>query len=221
MVASLETPELPRLTERLPEIANLARATAGKLLDSKFSPLIAVEPIYEYLHGLKGILNLVISTPQEKEFVLSTCKAFGDFCHGKSIIGERTNLINFLDQLAKKNFFTPLHQNIFQESSEELPDLPFSMPYTDHRAQVRWKEAIRLKYYVSEIEQKLALQDIPIFRQALLATIASSTEDLGFIVHAIPYLIPEAGQEIRYWACIAIPPEFSEVFSSRYKRLKI
>lgn len=218
MDASSAPNNLPALRDRLPELCHEIELSIQGLKKSNRSALLAVEPLYEKVHSLKGLTKILQTEETLSKFLFSFNEDLSQICKGASSVCMRDECATQLEKINQLLHSSPIVSVeinnallVFRKTLKKIDaaatELPFTMPTPDARAYSRWHEAKQLGYKCFSVEESILLQEIPKWRSGLLECMKRNSEDRAFLVHSIPFVFAEASRSVRFWVCFAVPKE--------------
>lgn len=209
--------ELPRFQERLSELSARLRAAASALgsLAPDASYLPAWEELHTHVHSLKGVTRLLAAAPVEEKAVQELNETMKAALTGDQIVLDGTLAAGALESMAQQLEAGPVASQPWeeavarlkkslaedQEHDHRISAAPPDLHYVDALVSKRAREAGRLVYKWLRAEERMKLEEIPAWREKLLAAMQAAPPSL--LVSFLPFVQSEGSTDVRINAWIA------------------
>lgn len=233
---SFEAPDLPRFSDRLPDLVHILGITGSSLLRAKTtqSYLPYWEDIYAIAHSLKGVSQILLCDQRLQQFIFRFCDFLSDGLTEKSICrkvheaGSRfSSLSEILDkeQLHDINFETlnstmdELNALYDQDLNHEqrLAEIPRHLFYVNEFVSKKAREISLLHLNHCSVEEEILLDEVALWRTQLNEALQAEDFGRGMIVNFLPFLSPEGSRQLKVWAWVAAATHSRAALKQRLK----
>lgn len=236
--ASSGNPELPRFSDRLPDLVHVLRQTGRDLESARAtqSYLPYWEDAYTAVHSLKGVLKILNCPEELHAFVLSLNDFFwqgvaGDkICRNVTAAGEQLSaLAQLLDQDATEKISIPNLQERLntltalyaadQAHPERRACVPAHLFHVNEFVTKKAREVQLLNLNQCVVEDEILLDEIPLWRTQLNEALLFQEFGRGLVVNFLPFLSPEGSRHIKVWAWAAAASHSRAALKQRIKEV--
>lgn len=229
-------PELPKFSDRLPDLVQVLRQSGGELQGSRptQSYLPYWEDVHAVAHSLKGVLKILACPPALGEFIVSLNDQFRDgltgsvVCRNNLAAGAHLQrLASLLDQadpsgIAPRELagwreeFTAMYTEDIAHT-ERLKAIPSHLFYVNEFVSKKAREIDLLHLNHCVVEDEILLEEIPLWRTQLNEALYAPDFGRGLVVNFLPFLSPEGSRRLKVWAWIAAATHTRAALKQRVK----
>lgn len=237
MAESSASPELPKFSDRLPDLILALRQIGRDLLQANAtqSYLPYWEDLYASVHSLKGVLKILSCPEPLAQFIIDLNDSLTLALQGKFIC-RRTReagqaFMKLAEQLDTELEKIP-HSNLNQWLSS------FKELYTEDETHEERRKRVPLHlFHVSElvtkkareldllhlnhcvVEDEILLDEVALWRTQLNEALLSPEFGRGLVVNFLPFISPEGSRHLKVWAWVAAPTHSRAALKQRIKEI--
>ncbi|MGZ3695005.1 MAG: hypothetical protein ACXWQO_12660 [Bdellovibrionota bacterium] len=237
MAESSGSPELPKFSDRLPDLI-LALRQVGRDLEQSSpnqSYLPMWEDIYASVHSLKGVLKILSCPAPLDQFIVEFNDAIllglsgAMICRrnkeaGKSFLrlAELLDLdldkiqINFLNE-----WLTNFKELYTEDETHEQrrQKIPLHLYHVTELVTKKAREVDLLNLNHCVIEDEILLDEVALWRTQLNEALTSTEFGRGLVINFLPFISPEGGRHLKVWAWVAAPTHSRAALKQRIKEI--
>lgn len=231
-------PELPKFSDRLPDLVQVLRHCGTELESAKLNQTYIPywEDIYAVAHSLKGVLGILSCPPNLGAAIitlnenlllgLSGPKICRKVREAGALFSELGTILDAADlnqisnqQLQEWNSrFRDLYQDDL-EHEQRLKEIPAHLFYINEFVSKKAREIILLNMNHVVAEDEILLDEIPLWRTQLAEALLFPEFGRGIIVNFLPFISPEGSRQLKVWAWVAATSHSRAGLKQRIKEI--
>lgn len=231
-------PELPKFSDRIPDLVQVLRHSGGELERSKANQTYIPfwEDIYSVAHSLKGVLDILncpnhlrgpIQSLNETLLMgLSGPKVCRKVREAGFLLQSLADLLDNEDiskiDTAKLQEWNPLLRDLYQEDlghEQRIKEIPPHLFYINEFVSKKSREITLLNMNHCVVEDEILLDEIPLWRTQLAEALFSNEFGRGLIVNFLPFISPEGSRHLKVWAWVAAASHSRAALKQRLKEV--
>lgn len=230
--------DLPRFADRLPDLSQALRQTAGDLTLSlpAQSYIPYWEDLYAVSHNLKGVLSILSSPPAVADFIVAFTETLKNGLMGDAVCRKNKEAGALMRQTAAYldgadpaaldaaelgrlvTAFAALYtRDVGHE--DRLREVPSHLYHVSELVSKKAREITLLNLNHCVLEDEILLDEIPLWRTQLNETLLSPEFGRGLVVSFLPFISSEGSRRLKVWAWIAAATHSRAALKQRVKEV--
>ncbi len=226
---------LPKFEDRVPDLVQ-ALKTCGYALSPLKPPnsyLPFWEELYQAVHTMKGIVNILKASAEMRAFLVSLHETILAATTGTKVVRANAEIGAKLIELAshlEANFERPDYGFLEKKTlelaalyTEDLPHheritvVPGDLYYVNEFVSKKVREIQALEWNHCLVEDDILLEQIPFWRAQLQQSLTLPDGNRGFVVNFLPFISSEGSKMLKIWAWVAAPTDSRAALKQRIK----
>lgn len=215
-------PELPKFSDRLPDLVQVLRHCGNELQEAKPTQtyLPYWEDIYAVAHSLKGVLQILSCPANIASLIVGLndslllglsgpkicrkIKEAGALLSDLAILLDQVDLAQISTQAMEE--WNPRFRDLYEDDlfhDQRIKEIPAHLFYINEFVSKKAREIILLNMNHCVVEDEILLDEIPLWRTQLAEALLFPEFGRGIIVNFLPFISPEGSRQLKVWAWVA------------------